>query len=219
MNAVNDLKELIRSLGISKFHILGHSFGGVLAYEYSKSTLNDIEPDKPTCLSLTLSNTPSNMAMSHAESSRIVKLIHEECMLDSGRAKDIPISRIINDKFQKRHECRTEHFPEPLVAAIQGRGVVFGPEDVRDYIAVPPAVSSPRSINQVDIPMPPVLLIRGEYDFVTEECIKGWRKIFTSNVTRGYREEVLKDCSHYCHLENSLEFCDLIKTHCFINDY
>jgi len=218
--AVSDLKELVRSLGINKFHILGHSFGGVVAYEYAKSSLEDDEQHQ-NCLSLTLSNTPANMVLSHEESGRLVQSINEEFILENSTAV-LPVSRIVNDRFRKRHECRTENAPEPLVTAIQSRGVTFGPEAVRDYIAFPPAhlhSSSPRSVNAPNKLMPPVLLIRGEHDFVTEECIKGWRKIFTTDTTHGYREEVLNNCAHYCHLENPLGFGELIKNHCFINDY
>jgi len=217
--AVSDLKELVSCLGINKFHILGHSFGGVVAYEYAKSSLEDDEQHQ-MCLSLTLSNTPASMEISHEESGRLVHSIKEECMLENvSTESDMPAPRIVNDRFRKRHECRTENVPEALVTAIQSRGVTFGPDAVRNYIASKPMhllSSSPRSVDGPNKSIPPVLLIRGEHDFVTEECIKGWRKIFTS---RGYREEVLNNCAHYCHLENPQGFSELIKSHCFINDY
>eukprot|EP00986_Skeletonema_menzelii_P010817 scaffold5399_cov147-Skeletonema_menzelii.AAC.23 len=222
--AVSDLKELVRCLGLNKFHLLGHSFGGVVAYEYAKSVLED-EQQQQICLSLTLSNTPANMEISHEESDRLVKSINEECMLEANAscsASDIPVSRIVNDRFRKRHECRTENFPAALVTAIQSRGVTFGPDAVRNYIAFPPMhlhSSSPQSVDAMNRSLPPVLLVRGEHDFVTEECIKGWRKIFTTDAKCGYREEVLNNCAHYCHLENPQSFGELIKTHCFINDY
>lgn len=111
----------------------------------------------------------------------------------------------------------------PLVTAINSRGYTFGPDAVRNYIALPPTYllhsTSPRAVNAATKLLPPVLLIRGEHDFVTEECTRGWRKIFTADTTLGYREEVLTNCSHYCHLENPLGFGELIKDQCFINDY
>lgn len=221
--AVSDLKELVSCLGINKFHILGHSFGGIVAYEYAKSSLEDDEQHQ-MCLSLTLSNTPASMEISHEESGRLVNSIKEECMLENNASteSDMPTSRIVNDRFRKRHECRTENVPEALVTAIQSRGVTFGPDAVRNYIVSKPThlhSSSPRSVDAPNESMPPMLLIRGEHDFVTEECIKGWRKIFTSDTSSGYREEVLNDCSHYCHLENPQGFGELVKNHCFINDY
>ena len=221
--AVSDLKELVRSLGLNKFHLLGHSFGGVVAYEYAKSLLED-EEQQQTCLSLILSNTPANMKISHEESARLVKSINDECMHEANASStsDIPVSRIVNDRFRKRHDCRTKNMPAALVTAIQSRGDTFGPDAVRDYIALPPTnlhSSSPQSVDALNKSMPPVLLIRGEHDFVTEECTKGWRKIFTTSTARGYREEVLNNCAHYCHLENPQSFGELIKAHCFINDY
>ena len=239
-NAVSDLKELIRSLGLRKFHLLGHSFGGVVAYEYVNSSLEDnddaeskscLEDDDENlqheCLSLTLSNSPANMELSHTVSSRLVQtIIDDEVMLeiDANTTSNMSASRIAQDRFRKRYECRTENVPEALVTAIQSRGFTFGPEHVRDYIALPPThllhSSSPRSAMSPPTKlMPPVLLIRGEHDFVTEECMSGWRKIFTTDATLGYREEVMTNCAHYCHLENTPGFCELVKNQCFINDY
>lgn len=232
-NAVNDLKELIRALNLNKFHILGHSFGGVVAYEYAKSCLEDWDEAKDgdqqqhECLSLTLSNTPADMELSHTVSSRLLQsIIDEEVMsgIDSNTASNMSVSRIAQERFQKRYECRTENIPDSLVTAIQSRGFIFGPEHVRDYIARPPThtllSSSPRAVNSPPTKLlPPVLLIRGEHDFVTEECTSGWRKIFNTDTTLVYREEVMSNCAHYPHLENPQAFCEIIKSQCFINDY
>jgi pimeloyl-ACP methyl ester carboxylesterase len=57
-HAVQDLKELVEALQLNKFHLLGHSFGGIIAFEYSSKA------DDDKCLSLTLDSTPSNMQMS-----------------------------------------------------------------------------------------------------------------------------------------------------------
>ena len=229
-NAVNDLKELIRALNLNKFHILGHSFGGVVAYEYAKSCLEeDDDQQQHECLSLTLSNTPADMELSHTVSSRLLQsIIDNEVMsdeIDSNTASNMSVSRIAQERFQKRYECRTENIPDSLVTAIQSRGFIFGPEHVREYVARPPPhlllSSSPRGVNsQPTKLLPPVLLIRGEHDFVTQECTSGWRKIFTTDTTTlAYREEVMSNCAHYPHLENPQAFCEIIKSQCFINDY
>lgn len=199
--SVHDLEELIRSLQLKEFHLLGHSFGGIIAYEYLKT--NDLQSGCAKCLSLTLDSTPANMQMSLNESSRLECEIKSELMLE---INDAPIN-LVQDRLRKRNECRTEVLPHALATAIKRRGDTFGPEDVSDYVAHPPSKRS----------LPPVLLIRGQYDFITEPCIEGWRQIFTSAHT--YREEEMMNCAHYCHLEDAQKFGDLIKSHCFINDY
>lgn len=205
-NAVDDLKELIFSLQLKKFHLLGHSFGGIVAYEYAKS--NGMHCS--VCLSLTLNSTPANMGTSLEECSRLEEEVRRELQLDDKEPHEA--SRMVQDRLRKRNECRTEEMPDSLKDAIENRGTTFGPEDVKDYVAYPPSSQF----------FPPVLLIRGQYDFITEACVEGWREIFgqdSSSRGNSYREETMKDCAHYCHLEDAKNFGDQVKSHLFINDY
>jgi len=205
-NAVNDFREIIHSLQLKSFHLLGHSFGGVIAYEYAKS--NDMHCS--TCLSLTLNSTPANMGTSLEECSRLEAEVRREMQLDDKEPHEA--SRLVQERLRKRYECRTDEMPDSLQAAIEKRGIMFGPEAVSDYVAYPPS----------SLFFPPVLFIRGQYDFITEACIEGWRDIFGQDSnSRGnaYREETMENCSHYCHLEDAKSFGDLVKRHIFINDY
>ncbi|KAL7444152.1 hypothetical protein ACHAXH_008656 [Discostella pseudostelligera] len=202
-NSVNDLEELINSLQLKEFHLLGHSFGGIIAYEYLKSY--DLRSGCSKCLSLVLDSTPANMQTSLNECSRLECEIKSELMLEINDAQ--VAMNLVQDRLRKRNECRTEVLPHALATAIQSRGTTFGPESVADYVAYPPSKLS----------LPPVLLIRGQFDFITEKCIAEWREIFTS--AQAYREEEMMNCAHYCHLEDAQRFGDLIKSHCFINDY
>ena len=218
-NAVQDLEELISYLKLDKFHLLGHSFGGIVAYEASKID------DK--CLSLTLDSTPSNMKLSLDEVSRLENEVKCEIILESSdsdcsdseseslESKE-EMKKLVQDRLRRRNECRTDTMPESLAMAIESRGTTFEADDCVDYVACPPSSHS----------LPPTLLIRGEFDFVTEACIEGWRDIFlnwktTSNSSNrvSYREEEMSNCAHYCHLEDTKGFAELIKGHCFVNDY
>jgi pimeloyl-ACP methyl ester carboxylesterase len=202
-NAVEDLKLLTHSLRLNKFHMLGHSFGGIVAYEYAKDCL---ESGCNNCLSLILDSTPSNMKTSLEECTRLEEEI--KCGLELDGMDSEEASRIVNDRLRKRSECRLEEVPASLTAAIESRGTIFGPDEVSDYVACPPPENA----------LPPTLLIRGQYDFITEKCIDGWRDIFNVEGA-SYREEEMSNCAHYCHLEDAQSFGDLIKSHCFINDY
>ncbi|KAL7529066.1 hypothetical protein ACHAXR_002779 [Thalassiosira sp. AJA248-18] len=207
-NAVNDLKELLRFLQLDTFHLMGHSFGGIVAYEYAKA--HDLHSDSNKCLSLILDSTPSNMKTSLEECSRLEEEVKSELILNDDQEPQ-EAARLVQDRLRKRCECRLEEMPDSLVTSIETRGTTFGPESVSDYIAYPSSHS-----------LPPVLLIRGQYDFITEKCIEGWREIFNQDSnTKGisYREEEMSNCAHYCHLEDAQSFGNLIKSHCFINDY
>jgi len=207
-NAVHDLEELIHSLQLNKFHLLGHSFGGCVAYEFAKA--DGLHSSGSKCLSLTLDSTPDNMKTSLEECSRLEDEVKRELILEDKESQEA--SRLVQDRLRRRNECRTEEMPDSLVTAIENRGTTFGPEAVAGYVAYPPSSHS----------LPPVLLIRGQYDFITEKCVQGWRKIFAQDSNpRGnaYREEEMSNCAHYCHLEDAQSFGELIKSHCFINDY
>lgn len=203
---------------MDKFHLLGHSFGGIIAYEYVATGLHE-----HNCLSLTLNSTPSSMKTSLEEWHRLenevkTELLCEDIDIDSDEA-----NVLIQDRVRRRNECRLDKIPDPLIAAIEMRGTIFGPEDVAAYVAQPPPQDSPRGVARINPLFPPVLLIRGQHDFITEECIAGWREIFSLGANKerctSYREEEMNDCAHYCHLEDAERFGDLVKSHCFINDY
>ena len=232
-DSVEDLEKLIASLRLTKFHLLGHSFGGILAYEYIKSTLAQSSSSTPSqCMSLILANAPCNMRICLKESSRLqeeitTELSHDLPDVEDSSAKEVSFMKSIKETLRKRHECRTQVTPEPLANAIEHRGRSSswsGPEAVGDYVASMPHPVSPTScVHPLNINMmPSVLLIRGEFDFITEICITGWRSIFADGLKSSgmaYREEVMKNCAHYCHLEDEQSFAELVKSHCFINDY
>ena len=201
----------MHSLQLKKFHLLGHSFGGIIAYEYAKAHAQDSGEE---CISLTLNSTPSSMKMSLEECSRLEEEVRSELKLTLQDMNEEEATRLVHDVLRRRTECRLEELPDALVTAIKYRGTTFGAEDVASYLASPPCPPSS---------LPPVLMIRGQHDFITDKCIEGWREICNQdpNTKKGivYREEVMINCSHYCHLEDARSFGDLIKSHCFINDY
>lgn len=209
-----------------------------MAYEYIKSTLEESQSSRssklPQCLSLILSNAPCNMRISLEESARLEQEITSELTRDIPRSdSDFIVAEDANsaassrtkELLRKRHECRTRVMPQPLANAILHRGTTSwsGPGAVSYYVASSPNAPSPcSSFDRLRNSLPPVLLIRGEYDFITEKCIAGWRKIFCPDQQsrrQAYREEVMNNCSHYCHLESEEAFASLVKSHCFINDY
>jgi len=58
---VNDLKQLIKHLGIRRFHLYGHSYGGILAFEYMKVVSRENKKNDVECLSAILSSAPSDI--------------------------------------------------------------------------------------------------------------------------------------------------------------
>jgi len=80
---VNDLKALIEHclpLNTKTFHLLGHSLGGIVAFEFLKQQIKQQQQQQHTCLSVILANTPSSIAASHNMRKNLVEQIHHELL-------------------------------------------------------------------------------------------------------------------------------------------
>jgi len=189
--AVDDLEVVLNRLSVRNFHLYGHSYGGILAYEYLKRcTERDDNGTSSKCLSVILSSAPTNIQQ----------------MEDSWEVMEKGLSS--PDLFHCTHQCRTLEIPKPLEDAYANAGTVWsGTKCILDYIARPP-IKQPNSDSKY---MPSALILRGEYDFVTESCSKGWKEeLFCS---RSVRERTLNGCSHFGLLENGPMYGEVLDSY------
>jgi len=118
--SVDDMDRILSELVPSPFHLLGHSYGGTLAYEYL-ATVEDT-----MCKSLILSNAPQNMR----------------------RANEAYDHLQLQDPFNfwSSHVCRVGT-PRPLQDALENLGTVWGGmDDVVDFVAQPSDASLPPTL-------------------------------------------------------------------------
>ncbi len=228
-----DLEELVQHLKevwkVQSFHLLGHSLGGVIGYEYLKSritaqNLDERQEDAPQCLSFILSNASTNLALSSSEQKRLFQkfqLQQSKTLTPPSNNRQLQKRRLsIGDEFFHAHICRTLIKPVELELALSRRGMEWS---ANDYFVTPPplvhtnnkmeASSSIATITNSVNRFPPVLSIRGQHDFVTEICTRGWFEIFVAD---GIREVILDDCAHYPHLEQPQRYSDQIENFCSI---
>jgi pimeloyl-ACP methyl ester carboxylesterase len=199
-----DLGELIRHLrdvwNVHAFHLLGHSLGGAIGFEFLKAQIlagrdGSSEKDTPLCLSLCLSNASTNFQLSSSEQARLFQEFH----LQHSQTKVQEIS--VSDQFFQTHICRTRTKPAELELALSRRGTKWS---ANDYSATPVAPASLVPTNDSTELFPPILIIRGLHDFVTETCTRGWYDIFPSFLKDGHcrvKEVILEGCAHYPHFE------------------
>jgi len=115
--SVDDMKSLLNQLDIPHVHLLGHSYGGNVAYEYVRRYPTRVQ-------SLILANTSTNMRKCLAEYSRLEKN---------------------NPKFWETYACRAVPTPNVLLDAMRHGGRVWsGMDVVVDYVAEPLPTSSQR---------------------------------------------------------------------------
>lgn len=202
-NSVDDLEALIKALDIPRFHLYGHSFGGVVAYEYVKRVAERPQYEQCAtnenseghiCQSIIISNSSTSVAVSNEESDRILQEL--EVGLDTQDASTV------NEAFWKRSQCRLEQVPTVLQEAIDNTGMKwFNSPQLLDYVA--------KSTSRWARELPPTLIIGGTHDFVTKSCTEGWRRLFK----HGKITEVDVDGSHYLHFEKAQEYGELLSSY------
>mmetsp|Transcript_24100 Transcript_24100/g.33677 ORF Transcript_24100/g.33677 Transcript_24100/m.33677 type:complete len:360 (-) Transcript_24100:54-1133(-) len=190
-NSIQDMATLLcEELKLSKVHLLGHSYGGALCYDFTQQYPNVVQ-------SLILSNAPTTMKKANDEYDRL----HEET----------------GDSFWNDHVCRTSSsstsasspfdngMPPPLQDAMKHVSRYWGGMDVViHYTAKPMAGSSP-----------PVICIVGEHDFGIAASA-GWPRLIGEK--NSLESVVLKNCAHYPFLEDMNSFGTVIQTFCSKHD-
>eukprot|EP00980_Cylindrotheca_fusiformis_P017389 scaffold5395_cov126-Cylindrotheca_fusiformis.AAC.9 len=191
---VEHFQLLIRHWKVTKFHLYGHSFGGIVAYEYLKKTSQG-------CLSLTLGGTPTTPSLIEEECRRL----DQELSKTMGETKadgegdelgdQIPSKKTphrFSDAFLQTHECRLPELPLALTDAL----AQAGPPSWRGIQAIAEYEAS-ESLSEM-----PTMVLVGEFDFCTPACTQGWNDRI-QNPAPLYK--TLKNCSHYGMLEDEAQ--------------
>ena len=205
---VNDFALLMRHLKVKDFHLLGHSFGGIIAYEWAKSHQAKLkqEPKANFCGSLILVSTPVSISAAMQNSVNLQDALREEHAGSS--SIDVDNTSEVMAEFARIHECRLDPLPLPLQQAFMG--VFFsaskGLAAVQHYNALQPDTRI-SSTDDSNIGFPETLIIRGEYDFVSTECQCDWVDILGSDV----QFETVGNSAHYSMLENEDEFAEIVR--------
>jgi len=205
-DSVQDLQVLLKKLGVRKFHLYGQSYGGILAFEYMKSVAESSSSDSQDdakCLSAILSSAPSNVAQVEGEFVRLLDELKKTHSKDDG--KEELTEAQLQELFRTNHQCRImPEMPPKLKEAYANAGTVWrGTDAIKEYVATPPEVDASR--------MPSSLILRGEYDFVSEECVESWKSVFNTQFLR-YR--TMKGCSHHGLFEDGATYGELIDSFC-----
>jgi len=177
--SLDDLELLIQKSGLTRFHLYGQSFGGILAFEYMKriaerNNNDDNNSSRIKCLSAILSSTPCDVDQVEAVARNLIDTLLEED----------PDEATVMDRFQARHVCRTTTTtadengkkkyttPAPLAEAYHNNpgtpGLWRGTDSIQGWTATTPKSTASR--------MPSCMILHGEYDFVTADCVQGWKK-------------------------------------------
>jgi pimeloyl-ACP methyl ester carboxylesterase len=116
--SVADLEDMLAGVGIRDYHLLGQSWGGILAYEFLRAG----GPAAQTCRSVIISNSPTSVALVEEEAGRLV---------DAAGSVDA---------FKAAHECRLPVRPKALEDAYAHAGALWrGTSAIADWSLDPDA--------------------------------------------------------------------------------
>ncbi len=189
------------------FHLLGQSWGGVLAFEYvlaaaaAAGTSSGV-PALPLPASVALANTPASIPELHAEVARLMAAMPPDVVAamkahEAAGTTDSAEYAAAVAAFYRRHQCMLVPRPACLEAALARGGSVWRGTGVIADWAVPPAevlaAAWPRSVRQRPLP---ALLLSGEHDFVTPASVEPLAQRIP-----GAQWHLLPGASHMPHLE------------------
>lgn len=195
---IDELDNLVDHLKQRRaFHVLGQSWGGMLAAEYGIT--------RPAGLkSLTIANSPASMELWVREADRLRSALPKDIRdaLDRHERAGTtaaPEYQAATMKFYERHVCRVVPFPAEVTATfeqIARNPTVYNTMNGPNEFYVIGTLKTWSVIDQVHRIDVPTLLISGRYDEATPAVVQP----FKDNI-RGARWEIFEHSSHMPHVE------------------
>lgn len=113
---VEELREVCRSLELDRVHLLGQSWGGMLAMEYALT-------QPPGLASLILANSLASTSQWVVENNRLLAELPADVQAtlrahEEAGTTDDPAYQEAMMVFYKRHVCRLDPWPEPLMRTL-----------------------------------------------------------------------------------------------------
>jgi L-proline amide hydrolase len=190
----DEVETLRRELGLDRVHILGQSWGGMLAIEYALRRPRGL-------VSLILANTTSSIPLWIAEANRLraelppevnaTLLRHEE----AGTTGDPEYSEAM-DVFYTRHVCRIRPIPEFVQRTFDKIGFVYnymnGPSEFH-VVGVIKDWDRTGRLSEIHVP---TLILSGRYDESTPLI----NEVLHRGIV-GSEWVILENSSHLAHVE------------------
>ena len=203
---LDELDNLIDALGVERYHVLGQSWGGMLAAEFATRRPRGLQ-------SLVLSNSPASMDLWVAEADRLRQDLPPEVRdaLDRHEANgttDDAEYLAATQVFYDRHVCRVVPNPPEVVATMEQTNddptvyhTMNGPNEFY-------CIGSLRTwsiIDRLGTVAAPTLLISGRYDEATPATVQPY---FDHIVD--VRWEIFGESSHMPFVEEPERYLDVV---------
>ncbi|WP_241983301.1 proline iminopeptidase-family hydrolase [Cryobacterium tagatosivorans] len=199
---VDEFTNLVAELGLSDYHLLGQSWGGMLGAE--------IATRRPAGLrSLAICNSPASMALWAEGAAELRAQLPDDVQETLTRyeltgAITHPDYLRAADVFYERHVCRTVPTPDDFqesVAQMEAEPTVYHTMNGPNEFHVVGTLRSWSVIDRLDLIEAPTLVAAGEFD----EATAGTWQPFVDHIPT-VTSHVFPDASHCVHLEHPQAF-------------
>jgi proline-specific peptidase len=204
---LEELSAVRRALGLNQVHVLGHSWGGMLAIEHALT-------EAPGVASLTLVCTPPSVPQWVEEVQSLVHVLPmaERLALMDSMASERPAGEAFEqamEVFDERHGCRVQPIPVALQRSLDAahldprvREAMWGPHPFH-----PTGTLAQWDIrDRLDEIRAPTIVLGGRHDTVTPNQMAALQRAIP------YAESHLFEHSaHYPHLEESAAFTQVVE--------
>jgi proline-specific peptidase len=200
---LRELATVRQELGLGHIHLLGYSWGGMLAMEYALT--------QPAGLaSLILASSPASIPQWLAEADRLRKELPQEVQEtlrhheEAGTTDEVAYEEAMQ-VYDKRHLCRLDPWPEPLMRTSANPEVyhtMWGPSEF-DVTGTLKVWNIRDRLGEIQLP---TLVTSGRYDAATPAIAETVHRSIT-----GSEWVMFERSSHMAHLEEEHKYLRVVE--------
>jgi proline-specific peptidase len=198
---VAEVDMIRQALALDEIHLLGQSWGGWLAIEYMLAQPRGVK-------SLILASTSASVPQFVAEAERLKKELPPEVYetlvrYEAAGEFDHPAYQAATLEFYKRHVCRLEEWPDPLLRTVEnlnGNQVYATMNGPNEFLVIGNLKDWNRIDRLAEIKQPTLVTV-GRYDELTPACAETLNQGIPNS-----RMVVFENSSHTAHIEEPERF-------------
>ena len=209
---VDEVTAVRDALGLDRIHLLGHSWGGWLAIEYMLGAPSGV-------VSLTLASTSASIPQFVYEAGKLISELPREMAETMRRLEaegdfENPEFEAGMMEFYKRHLCRLDPWPDPLMRCLENLdgNIVYETMNGPTEFTVIGNMKDWNRIEKLSEIVAPTLITCGRYDELTPACSRTLHQGIMNS-----RMHVFERSAHMAHLEETESYLQILSE--FLRDF
>ncbi|MBI4853846.1 MAG: proline iminopeptidase-family hydrolase [Acidobacteria bacterium] len=206
---LRELIELVRQLNLTDFHLLGHSWGSILATEYALTNQSNLK-------SLILASPCLSLPMWIKDTQELLNTLPKEIVetLEQYKGKsDSEEFQTLAMEYYERYVCRLAKWPQAMMDSIDGANdlvykTIWGESEflvtgnIRDYDVT-------KRLSEIAIP---ILFTCGRYDEATPQTTLFYKSLLPKSEIK-----IFEDSSHLPHFEETGKYLPVLSNFMRLN--